>query len=303
MAAKCPLVSDVDFQSITHSTPMKTQGGVGVAFCYARKSKSDRGDVEFQLVKPDPGLMTDATSAQDRDKLLQELPYVRSGFHLQATPTFETNGKHTLLVAVPDDIGEVVKRLDNANVDQVVANAQSWFKRGQLPPDLVKAQYNHLVYRYPDNAEVAESQKATVVRCKIVEGKTQVLVQRSDNYLKFAVGDFHDLSMNARIVPIIKNKGIYFRSTESGGQLTIEKVLVMHGDWKANGQKAFDTGEVQIEIEEAFVPPTSSAPASSAATPGGGGMEIDDTAAATEATVVNGGTWDSGGNGGAAVVF
>lgn len=299
MSVKCPLASDVNFEAITHSEPKKSMGGVGVAFCYARKSKTDRSDVEFQLTKPEPELMRDDTPARVREEKLAQLPSIRSGFHLQSNPQFEANGKHTLLISVAEDVAATVRALDESNVNEVVANAQSWFKRGNLPADLVRAQYNTLVYRYPDNAEVAESEKCTVIRCKIIEGKTQVLVQTSDNYKKFQHGDLRDLQMNARVIPILKDKGIYFRSTESGGQLSVEKILVMHGDWKPNA-KTFDLGDIDIEIEQDFVPPTSIPIAAAAAA---GGMDID-AGGATEQTVVNGGTWANTDQGqGPAVLF
>lgn len=290
MASKCPLVSQVDFSSITHSEPKKSMGGVGVAFCYARTSKTNRSDVEFQLAKPAPELLDSTTPDRKREEMLSELPYIRSGFHLQTNPQFEsTNGKHTVLIAVPEHIAASVRGLDEANVNEVVSNSQSWFKRGNLPPDLVRAQYNGVVYRYPDNSDVAESEKTTVVRCKVTEGKTEVLVQKGKpDFQKFTRGDIRDLQMNARVIPILKDTGIYFRSTESGGQLSVEKILVLHGDWKSGGKKTFDL-DVDIEIEENFVPPTSEPAAPP--TGGMGGMEVDDGSRATEQTVVNGGTW------------
>ena len=80
-----------------------------------------------------------------------------------------------------------------------------------------------------------------VVRTKIVEGKTEVLVQSAENYRRFHHGDFKDLQMGSHIVPVLCDKGIYFRSTESGGQITVKRILVMHGNH--NTQNAvMDTG-------------------------------------------------------------
>ena len=291
MATKFPLVQDVDFSSLSHSDPKKSQGGAGVAFCYSRRSKTDRSDVDFQLLRPNPGLLLDTTPKHERNKLLDELPYIRSGFHLQAQPTFgDTNGKHTFLIAIPDSLVECMRGLDEANVAEVIANAQSWFKRGNLPPDLVRAQYNALVKRYPESQEVPEADKCTVIRTKIVEGKTEVLVQSGDNFRKFHHGDLKDLQMNARIIPILTDKGIYFRSTESGGQIYVKRVLVMHGNF-STANATIDTGEIEIEIEEDFVPPQS-APAKAPAF-GAGGMDCDEPASVTEQTVVNGGNWNA----------
>ena len=66
MAQKFPLVEEVDFSTITHSDPKKSQGGAGVAFCYSRRSKSDRSDVDFQLLRPVGELLTDETPKAQR---------------------------------------------------------------------------------------------------------------------------------------------------------------------------------------------------------------------------------------------
>ena len=132
-----------------------------------------------------------------------------------------------------------------------------------------------------------DNEKVMVVRTKIVEGKTEVLVQSAENYRRFHHGDFKDLQMGSHIVPVLCDKGIYFRSTESGGQITVKRILVMHGNH--NTQNAvMDTGDIDIEIEEDFVVP-SSAPAAKVPV---GGMDCDATV--TEQTVINGGAgWNA----------
>lgn len=298
---KFPLVETVDFSQMAHSDPKKTQGGAGIAIVYSRKSQSDRGDVTFQLGKPAPELLCDETPRKDREEALRRLPFIRSGFHLQADPKFEVrDGKHTLLLGISEEQAAQVRRLDEANIAEVVKNAQPWFKRSNLPVELVRAQYSAVVYRYPQTDEVAENDKTTVLRTKIVEGKTEILVQNPDNYRKFHHGDMKDLRMNARVVPVLKDNGIYFRSTESGGQVFVKRFLVMHGEWDAS-DAAFDTGDIDIEIEEDFVPPQS-APSAKAA----GKTLAAPAGSVTEQTVVNGPqSWSMAdhGDSGAAVVF
>ena len=287
--SKFPLLADVNFMEHCHSDPKKTQGGAGVAFCYTRRSKSDRSDVDFQLLRPEPGLLMNETTKAERNALMNELPYIRSGFHLQEQPTFgDSNGKHTFLIAIPDALATKMQEVDEANVQEVISNAATWFKRGNLPADLVRAQYNKLVKRYPESPEVPENEKDWVVRTKIVEGKTEVLVQSGDNFKKFHHGDFKDLQNGSRIIPILTDKGIYFRSTESGGQIQVKRILVMHGTY-STANATVDTGDIEIEIEEDFVPPQSAkAPAPVSA------MDCDAAGSVTEQTVVNGGTtWNA----------
>ena len=70
----------------------------------------------------------------------------------------------------------------------------------------------------------------------------------------------------------------------------MKRVLVMHGNF-STANATIDTGEIEIEIEEDFVPPQS-APAK-APTVGAGGMDCDEPASVTEQTVVNGGNWNA----------
>ena len=294
MATKYPLVDAVNFSTMEHSEPKKTQGGAGVAFCYSRKSKSNRDPITFQLVKPNPMLLMDETPKATRDELLQALPWVRSPFHLSKDPKFEvTNGKHTVLLGITKAQLAQLSRLDDANVGAVVSNSQAWFKRGNLSPELVRAQHNTVISRYPATDEVPENEKTTVVRTKIVEGKTQILVQNPDKLQSFQQGDITDIRVGARVVPVLQDYGIYFRATESGGQLQVKRILVMHGD-EVEGNADFDCGDVEIEIEEDFVPPTNTGPAMTAAeavaqTTSGGheGDFMDTDASATEHTVIN----------------
>lgn len=301
--SKCPIVNDVDFAAMAHSDPKKTMGGAGVAIVYSRKSKSDRDDVVFQLVKPDPALLTDKTSQKDRDMHLQDLPSIRTGFHLQAEPKYEVNGKHLIHLAITEEQAEQMRRLDEANIAEVVTNASKWFKRSNLPPELVRAQHSTVVSRYPTTSEVEEDSKTTTLRVKVYEGKTEILVQNAENYLKFHRGDIKDLTRNARVIPVLQDMGIYFRATESGGQLMVKRILVMHGS--CSGETAeFDLGGMDIEIEEDFVPPqeqTYAGKTIAAAPP----TMAPDTEYATEQTVVGAPPPQWGGNtdNGPAVVF
>ena len=93
--SKCPIVNEVDFAAMAHSDPKKTMGGAGVAIVYSRKSKSDRDNVVFQLVKPNPALLTDETPQKDRDMFLQTLPYIRTGFHLMPSPSMRFRTEST----------------------------------------------------------------------------------------------------------------------------------------------------------------------------------------------------------------
>ena len=306
--SKCPIVNEVDFAAMAHSDPKKTMGGAGVAIVYSRKSKSDRDNVVFQLVKPNPALLTDETPQKDRDMFLQTLPYIRTGFHLDAEPKYEVqNGKHLIHLGITEEQAEQMRRLDEANIAEVVTNATKWFKRSNLPPELVRAQHSTVVTRYPTTSEVEEESKTTTLRVKVMEGKTEILVQNSENYLKFHRGDIKDLTRNARVIPVLQDMGIYFRSTESGGQLMVKRILVMHGN--CNGETAeFDLGGMDIEIEEDFVPPQEQAYAGKTIATAPTTMAPDapmDTEYATEQTVVGAPPPQWGGNtdNGPAVVF
>jgi hypothetical protein len=251
-APKFPLVENVDFTLMGHSEPKKTQGGAGIPIVYSSRTKTDRSSLVFQLNKPNPVLLDDTTSARVRDEALSKLPFIRTNFHLQSDPKFEIrDGKYTVYIAVPPELAEQVRRLDEANIGEVIANGKEWFKRN-LSPELIRENYNKIVQLYPSSPEVAESDKCDCIRVKVIQGKTEIFVQNSNRLKSFHQGDINDLRRNARVVCVFQDNGIYFRSTESGGQLFAKRILVMHGDAEIRDMQM--DMDVDIEFEENFDP-------------------------------------------------
>lgn len=298
-----PLIETVDFSTIAHTDPKKGDKSAGLPICYSRKSATDNSNVTFQVapairavyVNPRPDHVKDDTKA--REEGLAQLPFVRSNFHLQADPKYEEReGEHRIFIGVPEHYAEHVQRLDKANVSAVLANAEKWFKKKNLNPALIEAQYKTLVTRYPFSDEVAEENKTTIIRTKVIDGKTEILVQNPDNYGKFYRGTYRDLRMFAKVIPVLEDRGIYFKQQESGGRLFVKRIFVMHGDF--SGDKVdIDTGGIDIEIEEDFEPQQVADDAAAPAAPSAAPVEKPGAAAAdataetaTEQTVVN---WDS----------
>jgi hypothetical protein len=251
-APKYPLVDAVDFTLMGHSEPKNSKGGAGIPIVYSSRSKTDRSSLVFQLVKPDPVLMDDGATARMRDEALSKLPFIRTNFHLQADPKFDVrDGKFTVYIAVPPELAAEMRRLDEANITEITANGKVWFKRN-LSPELIRENYNKIVQRYPSSPEVAESDKCDCIRVKIIQDKTEIYVQNSTRFRSFHKGDIHDLRRNARIVPVFQDNGIYFRATESGGQLFATRILVMHGDAETRDMQM--DMDVDIEFEDNFDP-------------------------------------------------
>ncbi len=253
-APKYPLVESVDFSLMGHSEPKNSKGGAGIPIVYSSRTKTDRSSMVFQLVKPDPVLMDDTATPRARDEALAKLPYVRTNFHLQSDPKFDVrDGKFTVYIAIPPNLVDEMRRLDEANIAEVTANSKAWFKRN-LSADLIRENYNNIVQRYPSSPEVAESDKVDCVRVKVIQDKTEIYVQNGTRFKSFHKGDIHDLRRNSRIVPVFQDNGIYFRSTESGGQLFATRILVLHGD--ADTREMQMDMDVDIEIEDNFDPQT-----------------------------------------------
>lgn len=291
-AAKNPLVDTVDFSLMGHSEPKRTQGGAGIAIVYSRRTESDRSSMVFQLSRPRPEVLEDGASAKMREEALAELPSVRTGFHLQPNPTFPVkDGKHTVYFAVSEELADHVRRLDEANIAVVVKNSKEWFKRGNVSADLVRQNYSAIVTQYPNTAEVADDQKQTCLRVKVVENKTEFLVQDEENYKKFRHGDIFNLKRNSRVVLVLEDRGLYFRQTESGGQLYAKRILIMHGTMDTTNLE-FDLGEnMDIEIEEDFVPPlTGQVIPSSTRIGAPGNTNGYNDPSVNDQTIINGGT-------------
>ena len=274
-AAKYPLIDEVDFFAMGRSDCKKTKGGIPMV--YSRKSASDRSSVVFQLNKPDPVVMDETASVAKRDEALSNLPYVRTNFHVLPTPKYEIkDGKYTIFFGLPEGTIAKIRNLDESNIAAITANCNDWFKRGSLSSEIIRANYTSLVTRYPQSSEVAESQKVTCLRVK-VDPETEILVQNPETYRKFYRGDLHDILPNARVVLVLQDNGIYFRSQESGGQLMAKRILVLHGN--SDSSKMELNLAMDIEVEENFEPP-------GAAAASGADAIVDDFS--TEQTTVNG---------------
>lgn len=253
MATKFPLLEVMDFSTIVHTEPTKNKEG-GIPIAYSNISKTNRNHVIFQLCMPAPELFDKNTPADVRETLLSKVPYIRSGFHLQPVPKYGKDGKHTILMGVTDEIAAMVRRLDEKNISDCAESAKKWLKK-PLSADQVRTNYTSLISRYPTADEVDESAKVTVVRAKMSEklSDTQILVQSADKYNDLYEGDFRDLKMGCRVVPLLQDNGIYIQQNGTGGQLFAKRFIILHGN-RVEDDAEMDIGDVHINIVERFVP-------------------------------------------------
>lgn len=292
-SAKNRLLQDVDFSLMGHGDPKRTQGGTGIAIVYSRVSESNRDPLTYQVCRPAPEVLVDDAPTKVREEALAALPYVRTGFHLQDNPQIEVkDGKHTVLFAVSEEIGDHMRRLDEANIQVVIKHAKDWFKKA-LSPELVRNNYSAVVTRYPTTEEVSEDQKNTCIRVKVIEKKTEILVQDSESYKKFRPGTIRDLKRNARVVLVLEDRGIYFLQSQSGGQLFAKRILIFDSAMMNMGNLEFDLGDgMEIEIEQPFEPQAvGTAPPTTANRNNGPGFATAyNDPSVTDQTMVNGGT-------------
>lgn len=306
MAAKAPLLDTVDFSKMAFSDPKSgtKDGKATIPMVFARRSDTDRSDVAFQLLRPPRALLTPGASKKERDELLSNLPYVRSGFHLKDDPQFEVkDGKRLVFIAVPPEIAEKMRSLDDRNVQAVVDNVEPWFRRGKLDPAMVRAQYNSIVTKYPTSHEVPDDQKDVVLRCKVIEGETEIVVQTGYGTTEVREGTFKDLLVNARVIPVFRVQGMYFRSIESGGILNAKKILVLHSDSLASNVE-FDLGDdMELDRVQDFVPPGTGVDYEAAPAEPYDGLEQADPSL-SEGTVVNAPpSWSTSDGEGPAVLY
>lgn len=311
MSAKAPLLDTVDFSKMAFSDPKtgNKDGKATIPMVFARRSENDRSDVKFQLCRPPRALLTPGASKKERDELLANLPYVRSGFHLKDDPQFEVkDGKRLVFVAVPPAIAEQMRGIDDRNIQAVVDNVEPWFRRGKLDPAMVRAQYNSIVTKYPTSHEVPDDQKDVVIRCKVVEGETEIVVQTGHGTTEVREGTHKDLLVNARIIPVFRVQGMYFRSVESGGIMVAKKILVLHSDNLASNID-FDLGDdMELDRIQDFVPPGTGVdfdPAASGDAPPAEGDGLGEAVPSlSEGTVVNAPpSWSTSDGDGPAVLY
>lgn len=251
-----PIIDAVDFTTMAFSEPKSAnaKGQNTIPLIYARKSQNDRSEIVFQLCKPLPAATSNTATPKEREAALNELPYIRSGFHLMDEPKFEKRdaSKHTIFIAVPPRIAEKLRELDETNIAALQKNVKGWYRKGDLSGEVIRSQYGSVCTPYPTSTEVADSEKVACVRCKITEGKTEILVQDADNFKKLRKGDITDLRVNARVVPIMRLQGMYIRNIDSGGLLNVQRILVLHGN-DVGASADFDLDDDMV-IEEDFVP-------------------------------------------------
>jgi len=238
------------------SDPKSTnsKGQATIPLTYARRSANDRSDVIFQLCKPLPAATSNTADPKERLAALDKLPYIRSGFHLSDDPKFEKRdaSKHTVFIAIPPEIREKLAELDETNIAALQTNSRGWFRKGELGAEVIRSQYGGVVTMYPTSHEVAAEDKVPCMRCKVTEGKTEILVQDSEDFKKLRKGDIKDLRVNARVVPICRNQGMYIRNIDSGGIVNVTRLLVFHGN-DVGASADFDLDDDMV-MEEDYVP-------------------------------------------------
>lgn len=258
MASDYPLIDEINFAARGLSKPKKTQGGAGISIVYASKSPASDSHLLFQPCEPDDILLDNTASPAARAEALAKLPRVRTAFYNVPDPKFPSvNGKWTSHHQYSPEMLDKFRAKDDADLNAIVRNSEDWLKRGQLPLELIRHQFKCCITKYPASDEVPEDEKEPVLRCKIDEYSTKVFVQDSEDFKKFRRESIHSVRRNARILPVYKDAGLYFRSSESGGQLYVHTVLVFFGG------DDDDTGEVKfggdnsnkIQFEDDWTPP------------------------------------------------
>ena len=237
--------SEINVEQQTFSKPCNTKGGAGgVAMIYANPSATSRGDVIFQLTSttPDSSLVENAVDPAKRQEALSKLPQMHTGYHTMDEQKFPSaDGSHRVQLRLTPDLVAVLQRFDDHNIQTICDNAHAWFKR-KLDPAVIRAQHNTILQQ--------DAEGQIVARAKLLQ-TTKVYVQQSDDLSQFDAGEIKDISRDAYVLPIVHHKGMYVRSSDSGGMLVIKEIFVFHSGMDCSNRQVNIMGN--ITINPAFV--------------------------------------------------
>jgi hypothetical protein len=291
--SRTPLIENMSDQSVRYAKKLnKSNGGTGVPMVYIDGPKVF-GQIGGRLTTE---LLSNDTPQARRNELLEQLPSIRTNFHLQPPEDQKypsANGKLPLFIKLPMNQISHAHAFDTKIKHDIADLTPSWFQGKSMSPEMIENVYLPLVRQYPQTAEVPENEKDTCVKVAIFSGpaardEVEVLVQEPDNLQNFRVGSIHDLQRGAPIIFVFQYTGLWFnnKGTEVGPNFTAPRILVLHQPSNAAVPTFNVEPGVEFTIIQPFLPPTQDADEPAADT-----MEIiqptDNTT--TEQTIIAGG--------------
>ena len=179
------------------------------------------GKPQFQLVRGDPRLSQMDIDPSVRVKLLQQLPFVRSNFHLKPPdPSKPPSNQRTIMLGLTEEIITNMAPVDGY-VKEIIASHPQWLKDGATR-QMAMDNYCDVVSTYPKKIPLEE--RTIVLRCKFDIQTTKIAVQNPDG--SFRPGTAADLTMEARVMPALNVNGIFTSGNESGLILMITGMYV-----------------------------------------------------------------------------
>lgn len=240
-------IRDVANQPVSHSKPNKTKGGKGVQISYVNTREGHQqqfmvappaNEVEI-LLKPKPvGLGPKQQLEYDTmvNNVMNRLPRVETNWHdpdvmKDGKSYYDENGKVTMLIGVYQDPAYEagLRAVDDAHCHAIKTNGVAWFG-SEAAANKFHDKYKSVVM-LSGTDETPDDMKKLCMRMKIKPGldltrDTQILIVDPETG-EIRYGSAKEVTLNSRIIPVVKNGGVYYRGKdEAGGMLFCTAMIV-----------------------------------------------------------------------------
>lgn len=240
-------ISEVAKQPVSHSKPCKTKGGKGVQISYVNTREGHQqqmivappaNEVDI-LLKPKPvGLGPKQQLDYDRcyQAVMDRLPRVETNWHdpdvmKDGKSYYDENGKVTILVGVYQDPAYEIglRAVDDAHRHAIKTQGAAWFGSDSAAGKFYDKYKSVVMLSGTD--DTPDEMKKLCMRMKIKPGPntktdTQIIIMDQETG-EMRYGTAKEVTLNSRIIPVVKNGGIYYRGKdEAGGMLFCTAMIV-----------------------------------------------------------------------------
>lgn len=268
MSTDTLFVQNLSNAVVTHSKPTKTKGGKGVSISYVNSDKG--GPQQFQvsppsdeiaiLFRPTPTGLTEEQALAHNDKfdsVMNRLCQVHTNWHDPKSKTkdgesyYDETGKVTILVAIPEPSYRLgLQSLDSKHTSAMRAHP-GWFGNSESSMNGYIEGYKSVMV-LAGQEDTADEDKTLVMRLKVRPGPdpkrdTQFIIWDKDTNMPRA-GSPDDVTMYSRVIPVVKNSGIYYRGKKECGGMLFCTAMIVFPHVETSGVQTLNIGIPGIDF-------------------------------------------------------
>jgi hypothetical protein len=297
-------------EPVMHSKPTKTRSGKGVTISYVNGPDSSpqqfyvsptKEDLAI-LLRPRPVFAKEAEAEayeQAYQAVFERLCRVETNWHDSTVTTkegqtfYDETGKVTMLVGIyPDPVYEAgLHAIDTAHKNAIKSCGMNWFSGSEQQTRKFYDGYKSVML-LSGKDDVPDEQKKLCMRMKIRPGPnqntdTQIVIWDTVTGTP-RQGSVREVTLGSRIIPVVKNGGIYYRGKDECGGMLFCTAMIVFPHVKRSGVDVLSSLGIDLTnvFPAALTAQTSAASAASAEPAGAAPFTEPDTN-----TVISGPTW------------